>query len=141
MHAPRVALAYYVHFMNQYHQAFGVTTVPKTLGEASANAFVTRLGGTKSADDYRLFGFEDYDVQWGKRKRTRKGNVSARRTSETLAAESYHGGMSLTYVLQRRQCTSDELILDLDFSAAYSTGLGCDPCYWLDEPDWLERPE
>ena len=32
LYAPRVALAYYVHFMNQYHEAFGVTTVPKTLG-------------------------------------------------------------------------------------------------------------
>jgi hypothetical protein len=35
--------------------------------------------------------------------------------------------MNLTYVLGRRQCTSDELILDLDFKGAYSTALACIP--------------
>ena len=56
LYEPRVALAYYVHFMSQYHDAFGVTTVPKTLGGASANAFVQGLGGQKSAAYYCLFG-------------------------------------------------------------------------------------
>ena len=133
MYEPCVALAYYVHFMNQYHQAFGVATVPKTLGEASAKAFVTSLGGAKSAAYYRLFGFEDYEVQWGNRKRMRKGNVSARRTSAALAADSFHGGMNLTYVFEQRQCTSDELILDLDFKGAYSTALACIPAI-----DWQQ---
>jgi hypothetical protein len=92
LYAPRVALAYYVHFMNQYHEAFGVTTVPKTLGGASADAFVARLGGRKSPTCYQLFGFEDYEVQWGKRKHTKKGNVLARRTSETLQRKAITGG-------------------------------------------------
>jgi hypothetical protein len=93
MYAPRVALAYYMHFMNRYPEAFNVAAVPKTLGGASADAFVARLGGQKSAAYYRLFGFEDYEVQLGRRKDTKKGHVLARRTSEALAAESYHGGM------------------------------------------------
>jgi hypothetical protein len=114
MNDSRVALEYYVGFLNQYWQAFGVPDVPMTLGGASASAYLMGLGGTKSATYYRLFGLRDREVQWGTRKVMQKGKEDARHYSETLAAESYHGGMNLTYVLGRRQCMPEEVILDLD---------------------------
>jgi hypothetical protein len=84
MNDTRVALEYYVGFLNQYWEAFQVPDVPMTLGGASASAYLMGLGGMQSATYYGLFGLRDREVQWGTHKVLQKGKEDARHYSETL---------------------------------------------------------
>jgi hypothetical protein len=93
MEDTKVTLEYLIRVAETAQRVLHVSQLPLTLGGAAVSAFSEHLGGRKAKKFKRVFGKIDerFATKTGVRVRTAKGE--SRRLTETLAADSYHGGL------------------------------------------------
>jgi hypothetical protein len=120
----RATLEYFVRTLDTLKEKVGITKIPMTLGGASADAFISTAGGGRSATFKRVFGKQEEVVVTKKGRFTKIEKGEDRRVSETLAADSYHGGLNTVFRIGHYDCSPDELVLDIDFAGVYSAALG-----------------
>jgi hypothetical protein len=134
MEDTKVTLEYLVRVCETAQRVVHASQLPLTLGGAAVSAFSEHLGGREAKKFKRVFGKIDerYATKKGVRVRTVKGE--SRRLTETLAADSYHGGLNMAYWVGRYECGPDEIILDIDLNGAYVSAFGAIP-----EIDWFDN--
>jgi hypothetical protein len=134
MEDTKVILEYLVRVCETAQRVVHASQLPLTLGGAAVSAFSEHLGGREAKKFKRVFGKIDerYATKKGVRVRTVKGE--SRRLTETLVADSYHGGLNMAYWVGRYECGPDEMILDIDLNGAYVSAFGAIP-----EIDWFDN--
>ena len=125
----RVTLEYLLRFAADYEILTGVKSLPITLGSGVVKSYLKELdlkAGSTGRD--LVFGCERRQTIDRKgRLVKRRYQVNCRRLTETFAADSYMGGLNAAYYLGRFLCSENQIVLDLDFAAAYPTSLALLP--------------
>jgi hypothetical protein len=118
----------YLAFMQAYEAMFEMATLPVTLGSATERAYLAWLEQHPTLKPEWVLGQEERHIRdergW---KRRQKVKVSSRRYTETLASESYMGGLNQAYEHGQTRVGPDEVILDLDFAGAYPAAMAVLP--------------
>ena len=135
IHNCRVALEYYLGFMQAYEEMFGVAPkLPLTLGDATVHAYLSWLNRHPTLTRASVLGKESRKVinsrGWDSQAEVK---VSSRQFTETLASVAYLGGLNQAYEHGQACVGPDEVILDLDFAGAYPAAMAVIPVI-----DWNE---
>ena len=131
----RVALEYYLGFMQAYEAMFGVSQkLPLTLGDATVHAYLRWLDQHSILTRAGVLGKETRKITnqrgWDSKATV---NVSSRQFTEALASAAYRGALSQAYEHGQTCVGPEEVILDLDFAGAYPAAMAVLPVI-----DWAE---
>jgi len=131
----RVALEYYLEFMQAYEAMFDVSQkLPLTLGDATVHAYLRWLDQHSILTQAGVLGKETRKVTnqrgWESKATV---NVSSRQFTEALASAAYRGALSQAYEHGQTCVGPEEVILDLDFAGAYPAAMAVLPVI-----DWAE---
>jgi hypothetical protein len=135
---PRVTLEYYVAFMRTFEELFpNVDASPLTLGDAAVKAYLAYLEDHDLLSPDIVLGKEDRLVRNRKGWKQRvKGEVASRRYTKVLAADAFIGGFNQAFEQGEFNAgDSESIILDVDFTGAYVTGMATLPVH-----DWSQPP-
>jgi hypothetical protein len=141
MEDTKVTLEYLVRVAETAQRVVHASQLPLTLGGAAVSAFTEHLGGREAKQFKRTFGkvTERQTTKKGVRVQTVKGE--SRRLTETLAADSYHGGLNMAYWVGHYECEPDEMVLDIDLNGAYVSAFGAIPeVDWFDNARYITSP-
>jgi hypothetical protein len=131
----RVALAYYLGFMQACEEMFGMAPkLPLTLGDATVHAYLSWLNRHPTLTRAPVLGKESRKIinsrGWESQAEVK---VSSRQFTETLASAAYMGGLNQAYEHGQTCVGPDEVIIDLDFAGAYPAAMAVLPVI-----DWAE---
>jgi hypothetical protein len=128
----RATLEYFVGVQQTLGELGDGKRISGTLGAGRVDALVHHLGGLKGARYRRTFGLvveQRTTKRRGMWPKLVPGTVHAH--TEKVATDSFYDGLNVAFESGRRVCGPGQIILDLDFSGAYSSVMGAMP-----EIDW-----
>ena len=126
----RVTLEYFLMTTSKMYSLSGVDTIPMTLGGFSIDWYAKWLEENKSDHlSYdKVFGKELIDCinKHGKPIKVKR-NTPFRQFTETKAGHCFYGGLNTAFFIGDYACKPNEIILDVDFSGAYTAAMATLP--------------